>query len=334
MPPGIPDPRTQADSAEAYGGQPHERWRAGQMRADPAGRRFVPGPEVRACRDLARRREAAAQERTLHRQEIRRLLDAAGLPLEAALGELFGSAGFAILQGLAEGRREWRELPGWLKGRAGRRLAAVRVALAPGLEGGARAALTDLLERLGDCEGRLLALDAELEARLSPYAELRSRLVPIPGIAREGAGLLLAHLGPDLAAFTDGDHFAAWIGLCPGAGLGRRGEAGGGRPGNGYLQALFTRFAHAAVRTRGSWLQQKYASLRHQMVWQKAIIAIARKLAVIVFKVIQERAEYRDRAQDYLPGPEKRRAMRRALEAGRVRGALQGPLDAGVPSAE
>jgi transposase len=345
MPPMILKPQPPGDCPEAYGGTPHERWRGRQMLADPrrsavgrgpagrsgAGRtHFIPAPEVRACRSLALRREAVVKDRAQLKREIHRLLDAAGIPLGGALDDLFGVTGMAILERIGAGEVCWRGLPALLKGRAGRRLAQVRTALVRCLDASGRARLQTLLGDLARAQEQLRTLDEELERRLSPFAEVRSRLVPIPGIAQEGASLLLAHLGPDLTAFPDGDHFAAWIGLCPGGaaaagagpdpGAGLQPEAGTGpaqgRAGNGYLQGLFTQFAHAAVRTKGSWLQQKYLSLRDRMVWQKAIIAIAHKLAVIVFKVIRERVDYRDRSKDYVPSREKKRAMRRAAACG------------------
>ena len=157
-------------------------------------------------------------------------------------------------------------------------------------------------------------MERELGKQLKGLEEVKLRLTTIPGIAEEGATLLLGYFGSDLGAFPTDGHFSSWIGLSPGdnESAGKKHYAGR-RNGNRFLQGKFTQFAWAAVRTKGCWLQHKYRSLCGRMAKQKAIGAIAHKLAVIVYHVIKEGTEYRDRGEAYVPNERKARALRKAI---------------------
>lgn len=65
--------------------------------------------------------------------------------------------------------------------------------------------------------------------------------------------------------------------------------------------------------TKDCWLQHKYRSLCGRMAKQKAIGAIAHKLAVIVYHVIKDGTEYRDHGETYEPKARKARSLRKAI---------------------
>ena len=289
-------------------------WIARKVADDAISPSFIPAPEVRETRDLARYRQNVVKNQTQIKNQIHKLLSGAGVPLSSTLEDLFGVSGMAILKRLKDGESAWTGLEGLLKGEAKKKAEAIRLALEMPLTEAQRWELAAQLDRLAKTQEDLKQANNALESRLPDYAAIRARLVAIPGIAHEGAGLLLAHMGPDLSAFPDADHFAAWIGLCPGNNEsgGKKGKAPT-RKGNHYLRGLFTQFAHGAIRTKGSWLQHKYRSLMGRMIYQKAIIAIAHKLAIIVFKVIKDGVDYKDRAEEYVPSKDKKRSLRKAI---------------------
>jgi transposase len=276
---------------------------------------FVPCKEVRETRELVYFRENLVRARTQIRNEIQKLLAGAGVPLKEAVSDLFGVSGQAILVRMAAGQTAWDQLEDLVKGRLKQKVERMRLALEMPLTEAQRWELEAQLKRHLQAEQDLQRVNEELSKRLGKWEAVKLRLITVPGIADEGANLLLGFFGNDLSPFPTDGHFSAWIGLSPGDNeTGGKKRYAGRRNGNRFLQGKFTQFAWAAVRTRGCWLQHKYRSLSGRMPKQKAIIAIAHKLAVIVYHVIKDETDYRDHGEDYTPGVGKAKALRRAIK--------------------
>lgn len=276
---------------------------------------FVPGLTVRETRELVRFRENLIKNRTQIRNEVQKLLAGAGVPLKEAISDLFGVSGQEILRHLIAGETAWDHLESLLRGKLKRSVERLRLALEMPLTEAQRWELESQMERHRRVEEDIAKVEKELAKRLEGQDAVKRRLMTIPGIAEDGAKLLLGFFGSDLSSFPTDGHFAAWIGLCPGdnESAGRKHYAGR-RPGNRFLQGKFTQFAWAAVRTKGCWLQHKYRSLTGRMPARKAITAIAHKLAVIVYHVIKDGTDYQDRGETYLPSVQKVRLIRKAIK--------------------
>ena len=91
------------------------RWIAEQVRYGRIKRSFVPPPEFRDARRLARFRRQLIQARTTISNEIQRTLAESGITLAAWVSDILGVSGMAILEALAEGRSIQDELPNCLK---------------------------------------------------------------------------------------------------------------------------------------------------------------------------------------------------------------------------
>lgn len=275
---------------------------------------FVPGLDVRETRELVRFRENLVKARTQVRNEIQKLLAGAGVPLKELISDLFGVSGQEILARMIAGESAWDNLESLVRGKLKKKVERMRLALEMPLTVAQRWELEAQMERHAQTEQDLQKVDLELARRLNHLEAVKLRLTTIPGIAEEGATLLLGFFGNDLSAFPTDGHFSAWIGLSPGdnESAGKRHYAGR-RKGNRFLQGKFTQFAWAAVRTKGCWLQHKYRSLCGRMVKQKAICVIAHKLAVIVYHIIKDGTEYQDHGVDYVPNVRKARALRKAI---------------------
>jgi transposase len=130
-------------------------------------------------------------------------------------------------------------------------------------------------------------------------AELRRSfgvdLTRIDGIKIMTAQVILAELGPDLSAFPDEDHFASWLELAP-----RRSITGGKviqqksrESKNRVANAL--RMAAEALSRSDSYLGARYRQLRGRMEGTKAVKAMARYLACLVYRLLTKGQEYVDR---------------------------------------
>jgi transposase len=112
-------------------------------------------------------------------------------------------------------------------------------------------------------------------------------LSTIPGVNNTAAMILIAETGADMIAFENSSKFSGWIGLRP-----RNDESAGKykstaiTKGNKYLKSILVQIAWAASRTKGSYFKEKFTRLSIRKPRRKALIAIARKIAVLMWNIL------------------------------------------------
>ena len=123
------------------------------------------------------------------------------------------------------------------------------------------------------------------------------RLQTIPGIKERAATSLIAEIGTDMSKFETANHLAAWSGLRP-----RNDESNKKvksrkiTHGNHYLRVNIIQCAWAASRTKDSFFSrfsyhQTFVRRKNKM---KVLVAIARKLLVVVWHVLNDKVNYID----------------------------------------
>ncbi len=134
----------------------------------------------------------------------------------------------------------------------------------------------------------------------------------IPGIGRRVAEQIVAEVGIDLAQFRSAAHLASWAKLCPGTheSAGKRKPVSIGK-GNNWLRSTLVQAAHAAVRVKDSYLSAFYSRLVGRRGKKKAIIAVAHKILVLAYTLIQKRERYRDPGATYLDSHRKDHLLHR-----------------------
>jgi transposase len=120
------------------------------------------------------------------------------------------------------------------------------------------------------------------------YAREISLLSTIPGIQKLSALCILSEIGNDMECFGKASHLVGWSGLRP------RNEESAGKiqsrkilHGNKYLRQTLVEVSWCAARSKKSFLGHKYNCLSKRMKSQKALLAITRKLLVIIFNVLK-----------------------------------------------
>lgn len=146
----------------------------------------------------------------------------------------------------------------------------------------------DLLEKQAEqCLTRMMEL---CQKHYSKELEL---LQTIPGISQISALIIITETGADMKAFENSGKFAGWIGLRP-----RNDESAGKykstaiTKGNKYLRTILVQVAWAASRTKDSYFKEKFERLSIRKPRKKALVAISRKIAVVIYNVLTKNQPY------------------------------------------
>lgn len=285
-----------------------------------------------------------------HKQRLEKLLEDALIKLSSVATDLLGASGRAMIEALIAGQRDPKVLADLAKGR----LHAKRAALIEALNGRfddhhadlARLLLdqidacTDKIDRLTASIGHLVdALPApepertgtddpdpppqDVPVEYDPHARHLStveRLDEIPGIAERAAQVIIAEIGLDMAQFPTPAHLVSWAKLSPQTiQSGPRTKAGKTGKGNRYLKGVLGEVATAAAKT-DTFLGERYRRLVRRRGKQRALVAVARSILVIVWHLLNDPdTRYVDLGCDYytkrLDPDRKTRDLVRQLQA-------------------
>jgi hypothetical protein len=125
------------------------------------------------------------------------------------------------------------------------------------------------------------------------YAMEVMLLQTLPGISKVSAMCIIAEIGADMSTFENSGKITGWAGLRP-----RNDESAGKfkskaiTKGNKYLRSILVLVAWAASRTKGSYFKEKFNRLALRKSNKKAIVAIARKMLVIIWNMLNEKKPY------------------------------------------
>jgi transposase len=143
-------------------------------------------------------------------------------------------------------------------------------------------------------------MDQAIEAACAPFREAVVRLDTIPGVAQATAELILSEVGTDMSRFPTAGHLAAWAGVAPGnhESAGKR-LSGRVRQGNQALRKGLVTAAHAAAKTKNTYLAAQYHRLAGRRGKKRAIMAVAHSILVIAYHLIVRKEEYKELGGNY-----------------------------------
>src|SRR6266568_962373 len=163
---------------------------------------------------------------------------------------------------------------------------------------------------------------ATLDARIASAtdAELIDLLSTIPGVKRHIAEVLIAECGLDMSVFGSAQRLVSWAAICPDTNQsGHRRRPGKTRHGNPWLRTALTQAAHAAARSKNTYLASHYRQIRGRRGDAKATGATHHDILIAYYHIVSDRVPDRELGPDWLArrhSPEHRtRRLVKQLEA-------------------
>jgi len=289
-------------------------WLAELLRHGLLKASFIPPQPIRDLRDLVRYRQSLVQERTREINRLQKVLETANIKLSSVVSDVMGASGRAMIQGLIAGEHSPEVLAELAQGSLHKKIPQLREALWGRVDAHHQILLSHLLAHISFLDQAIFHLFFQIHSYLKPYDEAVELLVSIPGMAQETAACILAEIGVDMSCFPTAAHLASWAGVCPG-----NRESGGKRlsgkinQGNKRLKAALAEVVWVLSHMKDNYLSAQYHRLARRLGKQKAVMAVAHSLLVIIYHMLRDKQPYRDLGATFFEMRDKERAIKGAL---------------------
>ena len=289
---------------------------------------FRPTGAIVALRSYQRHRDQVVQDAAAAVQRMQKALLQMNLQLPLVVSDITGVTGQRILRAIVAGERDPQVLAQYRDTRCHATEADIVSALTGHWRPEHLFALTQQLAAFDFYQQQLAACDAALAGQLAaltaacappatplpaprtrrrprdnePTFEIRSPLhqltgvdlSQIDGIGPASALRLISEIGTDMSRWATEKHFTAWLTLAP------QNKRSGGRLLSSRTQPSANRAAHVlrvaamSVGRTDTALGAFYRRLGHRQGKPIAITATARKLAILVYRMLKDGLVYRD----------------------------------------
>jgi transposase len=275
---------------------------------------YVPERAQRELRELTRYRTTLVRERTAETNRLQKTLEGANIKLASVATDILGLSGRQIMAALVAGATDAAAMAERAHGRLREKLPALTQALVGQFGAHQRFMVAQQLAHVDFLDAAIAQVSAEIGTRLQPVDDLVARLDTIPGIGRYVAEALLAEIGTDMRRFPTAGHLASWAGMCPGSHESAGKQHGGRtRKGNAWLRAQLVQAAHAAGRTKGTYLQAQYRRLVARRGKSRAAVAVGHTILVIIYHIVRDGTVYEDLGPQYFVQRDRQVAERRLV---------------------
>lgn len=296
---------------------------------------FIPSSPQRELRDLTRYRTKLVEERAREINRLQKTLEDTNLKLGDVVSDVMGQASRLILSALVEGETDPVKLASFALGRVRASQEDLERALTGKVTDHHRFLLGEHLRQIEHLDEAIRRVSEEIARRFTlpePPAEEDGRshaaseatteasdtppssgvsaplswqeavrlVDEVTGISEQVAQGLLAEIGINMDQFPSSKHLASWVGMCPGnhESAGKR-LSGKTRKGNPYARRLLIQAAHAAGKSKNTYLGAQYRRLANRKGSKKAAVAVGHSILVSIYHLLRDHSSYHDLGGNY-----------------------------------
>lgn len=160
------------------------------------------------------------------------------------------------------------------------------------------------------------SLSAEIDKRTTKYNFFLKLATQLPGMGLPSATTFIAEVGVDMNVFLDANHFVSWLGLSPTSNESadkkksvRISHAGT------YIKPLLIQCALAAIKVKKNpYFKIKYDKIKKRRGHKRAIVAIARMMAVCLYHMFKSGKDFHPTDYEELVNPNPPKPSKRDIQ--------------------
>ena len=273
------------------------KWIADLFKHDLVRSSFIPTPQIRALRELARYRYKLVCMRSSERNRFQDCMTVSNIGLASVLSDPFGKTATDIMNHVLSSDVFDEQLCQKLIYKSAKKktdliLQSIRDCK---IESDQRFKMTEVNVHMEYLDHSILRTEAELYTRIQPFMSIVDHLsTQLPGISKLSAAMIIAEIGADMSVFESANHLVSWAGLAPtnNQSAGKKKSVRISKAGQ-FLKPLLVQCALAAAKSKKQpYFAIKYQRIKKRRGHKKAIIAIARMMMVCIHRLISKGEDF------------------------------------------
>lgn len=248
-----------------------------------------------ALRELTRQRLHYTQELTRIKNRIIRILESCNYKIMSVVSNISTKTGMALVKQLSVGVTGLEDLLNCCHHSVLKRKAdLLPLALKGRMTVNHQAHLKLLLNDMTHVESQIAVVNKSIEAIFTEEQQaMIKKLDEAEGIAQEGAQVIMAEMGINAKDFKNEDSAVKYAGFAAGVH-----ETADKKvfvkchPGNKYLRTIMIQIAWAAIKVKNGYWRAVYLQIKKSRGAKRAIVAVARRLVKVIYKIITEGHSY------------------------------------------
>jgi transposase len=256
---------------------------------------IVVGEQQEALRELTRQRLHYTRQLTRIKNKMIRTLESCNFKIMSVISNISTKTGMQLVDKLSRGITDINELIGCCHHSVIKRKGELLPkALTGKLTINHQMQLGLFLEDLLHVETQKAKVDTAIKSLFTEKQKAQmKKLDEVEGIAMESAEVIMAEIGLSIASFINEDSAVKYAGFAPGVH-----ESSDKKiivkchPGNKYLRTAMVQVAWAAVKAKNGYWWAVYQNLKKSRGSKKAIIAVARRLVKVIYKILVHEHDY------------------------------------------
>ncbi|MDT8719761.1 IS110 family transposase [Clostridium sp. 19966] len=261
---------------------------------------FIPSRDQRELRELVRYRRSIISERSREISRIQKILQGANIKLDSVASNILGVSGRHMIEKIIEGNTDCNTLAELAKGKLKNKIPELKKALNGLIADHQKMILKAQLKHIDFLSSYISSLNEEIENRLKKSQDLIQLIDEIPSIAKVSAEEIISEIGTNMDQFPSEAHISAWAGLCPSnnESAGKR-KSASSREGNKHLRSTLVECAHNASLHKNSYFYSQYHRIAARRGPNKAAIAVAHSMLIVIYNMIKNKQHYNELGIDY-----------------------------------
>lgn len=256
---------------------------------------FVPSPLIQELRVYSRKQGKLKQQVTRVLTVMDSVLVKCGIRASSCLSSISTKSFMCVVEAVIAGYTD----PGYLTSlvygnKKNKQSGKLREALTGNIKPHHRQELSWLKQEYGMYQMQLSECLSQMRRICDEHFSVMVKfLQTIPGISQIAAMTIIAETGGDMSVFESSDKIVGWAGLRPSndESAGKYKSTATTR-GNKYLRSILVQVSWGASRIKGSFFKDKFQRLAMRKPRKKALVAIARKLLVVIWNILKYAKEY------------------------------------------
>lgn len=276
---------------------------------------YIPDREQRELRELTRYRRSLVEEKSREINRIQKVLEGANIKLSSVASDTMGVSARSMIEAIINGVDDPQKLSLLAKGRMKSKKDKLERALYGLVGPHQKMILSAQLEHFDFLDKKIALLDREVAERMQPFEEDLELMDTITGIGQRSAQAILAEIGTDMSRFATDCHISSWAGMAPGnnESAGKR-KSGRTRKGNNFLRSTLIQAAHAAARSKDTYLSAQYHRIAARRGEKRAAVAVGHSILVIIYHMLKNRMPYTELGANYFDKRREKATVDRAVK--------------------